>query len=585
MLVATLSGTSQEPSLVEIQNPGGSQTTTLMPSAVATVHGTVRNAATGEPLPRALVRIEGDAFAGTLTDGDGRFELPNIPLGPQAFQITRPGFRDDGSAPGAIYAMGRIESSLSEHNVIVAAEMPDLVFNLSPSNSIHGQIELSTGDPAQGIVVTLLRQSVQDGRAGWTMATNARTNSEGIYRFAGLADGVYAVHTEPAMDTDPAAVMVEAGHDQNIARSGFASVYYPDARDISGASRIQVSGGQEAQANIQLTLEPFHMVRASVTLPGAAPSSAAERANSNYVAILSDAQGHQLPYAAMYDQASHTIQAVLPDGGYSMLVTCMVPRLGIFSVNGGRTSFGSSGVDPLTGETEFSVAGHPVTSLRVALSAQRTSPIQVSVTRTKPISSNAQNDGIAVNLSQAGGAPNDGMIGSLAEASISGGALQTNFMNPGAYWVHTAISARGLCEQSFTAGGASLAREPLILGLSGATAPLTLTLRDDCASLKVSLPASASTPSAGEEGYFTVYIVPDFDTTNDVTPLTLRPSSGGSLTFDNLTPGNYHVYTFSAPVQLEYRNPDVLAALPTPGQVVSLSPNVTSELVLEVPAR
>jgi len=36
-------------------------------------------------------------------------------------------------------------------------------------------------------------------------------------------------------------------------------------------------------------------------------------------------------------------------------------------------------------------------------------------------------------------------------------------------------------------------------------------------------------------------------------------------------------------VQLEYRNPAALAALPNPGQSVSLSPGVASDLVLEAP--
>jgi hypothetical protein len=89
----------------------------------------------------------------------------------------------------------------------------------------------------------------------------------------------------------------------------------------------------------------------------------------------------------------------------------------------------------------------------------------------------------------------------------------------------------------------------------------------------------------GEEPFYTVYVVPDFDSTADVEPLTLRASTGGALTLENLTPGSYHVYVFDAPVRLEYRNPSALAALPNPGQTVTLSPGVTSNLVLEVPGR
>jgi hypothetical protein len=107
-------------------------------------------------------------------------------------------------------------------------------------------------------------------------------------------------------------------------------------------------------------------------------------------------------------------------------------------------------------------------------------------------------------------------------------------------------------------------------------------LRDDCAKLTLSLPGSVSY-TAGEEQAYTVYVVPDFDLTEDVIPQTLRTSTGGRVTLTGLTPGNYHVFTFDRPVALEFRNPEVLAALPS--QAVSLEPNAEAELAVEVPQR
>jgi hypothetical protein len=78
-------------------------------------------------------------------------------------------------------------------------------------------------------------------------------------------------------------------------------------------------------------------------------------------------------------------------------------------------------------------------------------------------------------------------------------------------------------------------------------------------------------------------VIPQFDSTGDVQPSTLRTSTGGSVTLENLTPDNYRVYTFTGPARLEYRNSAALAALPNPGQQVILSPGSTSNLVLEVP--
>ena len=105
--------------------------------------------------------------------------------------------------------------------------MGDVTFSMVPVNSIRGQIQLSTGDVAQGITVSLLRRIVQDGRAVWQNEANTKTNIEGVYRFGELPDGIYAVHTEPAMDSDAANDLVETGSTKNVAREGYAERLLP----------------------------------------------------------------------------------------------------------------------------------------------------------------------------------------------------------------------------------------------------------------------------------------------------------------------------------------------------------------------
>ena len=556
--------------------------------ARATVHGVVKNAATGEPLPRALVRIEGDAVNGALTDGEGRFELPGIPVGPQAFQVMKPGFIDPSSA-----GMGGPPTVIngatnSEHNVYVASEMPDLDFTLAPTNVIHGQIDLSTGEPAQGITVMLLRRGVQDGRAVWQPVTNVHTNSEGEYRFAGLPDGTYTVFTEPSLDSDIPAFLVEAGGAQSVERAGYPTEFYADADDLSGAAKIRVLAGGQAQANLLLTEEAFHLVRATVMLPR---SSGSEKESPLNVSVnVLDGQGHQLAYSAQYDQAARTVQAFLPDGTYSLQVTASTPPPPVhFGPQGTATARPVQAGRPgqLIGRADFSVAGHAVTHLQIPLVSQHSNLIQVSVVRSA-VAQQTGNRGsrqapLVVMISQAGGLISDGMVTSFGEGYDSGPIETAADVGPGSYWVHTSIPERSLCEASFTAGGANLAREPLVLSLSGASAPLTLTLRDDCASLTISLPPTAMVQPTGDEPNYTIYVVPNFDSTSDITPVVLRPSSGGTYTLSGLTPGSYHVYAFSSPVQLEYRNPEAMAALAGRGQDVTLDPGGSSSLVVEVP--
>jgi hypothetical protein len=540
----------------------------MLDRTLTTLHGVVRNAATGGALPRALVRIEGDANTGALTDGEGHFEIPNILVGPQSIAVRKPGFRDLSNG-GEEAAQG--DQIGPTHNVMVAAEMPDVVFTLAPTGAIRGQVELSTGETAEGIAIALARRAIVDGRTIWQAAGGTKTRSDGTFRFGGLADGEYAIFSEPTMDSDLDATPGGSGQ-----RWGYASVYYPDAREPSGAAKIRVANGGEATANLSLTLEPFHSVTAAVVFP---QGSAAGRAGVDISAVVLDSAGHQVPYQTQYDVDTHTIEVLLPDGNYSMLVST-VPRVYVTNTRANVSTGTSRESDVLVGTADFAVAGHAVHRLRIPLSLARPSPVQVTVVHSSAQSTVNQNESVIVMVSKAGGWIDDIMVSGYANGPVAG-PLAASYTTPGAYWVHTHVSVRGLCEASFTAGGASLAREPVRFGLSGATAPMDLTLRDDCAALQLSLPESSASIAAGEEPFFTVYVVPDFDSTADVEPVTLRPSTGGSITLNGLTPGNYHVYTLAGAVQLAYRSREALAALKNPGQAVTLSPGTTGNLVVE----
>jgi hypothetical protein len=553
-----------------LQNPGQVSTQTTV------VHGIVRVGASGEPLPHALVRIGGDASTGALTDGEGRFAIPDIPAGPQEFTITKPGFLDEAEAAADSIAWNAHGYG---HNVIVAAGMGDVVFTMEPANSIRGQIQLSTGDIAEGIQVMLLRRTIRDGRAVWQVASTARTNSEGVYRFGGLTDGLYAMYTMPVMESESAENLVADGVSSKAVRAGYPSVFYPDVRDLGSAAKIQLRGGEQAQANIGLTLEPFEPVVATVTMPGA---------GDNVSVQVLDGQGNLLPYSAQYDASTHTAQTMLPEGAYS-LTASMTSR--VFHIaatrDAGRFNLTRQGSHGFAGEVSLTVAARPVTNLHLPMAAVGNSPVQVSVSRTKTIATQPGSEPgsdppVFVTLTQTGGWIADGMVTSYAEGPASGSLQPTGAVPGGSYWVSTAIGPRTMCESSFTAGGASLAREPLVLGVAGSTAPLSLSLRDDCARLTLSLPGSVAY-KAGEERAYTVYVIPDFDSTLGIVPQTLRTSTGGRVTLTGLTPGSYHVFTFDRPVALEYRNPEVLASLPS--QAVSLEPNGEGEVTVEVPQR
>jgi len=552
-------------------------------STVVTVHGLVSNAVTGEPLSRALVRIEGDADTGTLTDGEGRFEIPNVPAGPQTIRVTKPGFHDRTYATEDV----DYQSDGPAHSVLLAADMPDLKFTLSPPATIRGQVELSTGDPAQGFAVTLLKQVVHNGRAVWAQNGVTKTNGDGAYRFAGLPGGVYALFTQPTLESEPAVTAVAAG--ANVVREGYASVFYPEAREFSAAARIRLATGEQAEANLRLHLEPFYTVTAKTVLPNGKLLAADEARGSLSPASLGmvfvlDAAKHPTAYTGQFDSATHTIQASLPGGAYTLLA---VTRSDESNAQHPENLPGRATRKPayLWGFAEISVDGHATANLPISLSPMTRWPIHVRAVRTSSQASANQEPQklVSVTATHAYEEPMDS--GSDNHTAEDAGLELLEISGLSSYWISTQLNERNLCVDSFTSGGINLAREPLNLGFGASVPPMELTLRDDCAKLTLTLPPTLAAFVPGDEPFYTVYVVPDFDTTTDIPPMNVHPSSGATVTVDGLTPGGYHVYTFDRPVRLEYRNPAVLAALPTPGQAVTLTAGTTSSLVLEVSGR
>jgi hypothetical protein len=541
----------------------------------------VRNALTGEPLPRALVRVEGDANTGALTDGDGHFEF-SVPPGPQSIRLQKPGYHDRSYASED--AGG--DQDGPPHSVMVSDDMPELEFKLTPSCVISGRIELSTGDPAQGMTINLLKQVIHSGRAVWSQVTNTRANGDGGYRFAGLPAGTYIVYTQPSLETEPAVTAVAAGQKAGVTRAGFPAVFFPDARDFAGAGRIQLSDGQQATANMLLAIEPFYSVSA-VGVLSSGSNTAPPAGNSG---VILDAAGHLLPYTPQYDDATHSIQTNLPDGSYTMLMHGVVTAGLRINGQGGVSVRTRGGPAQYAGMTEFTVAGHPIAGLRIPLGPPHPAPVVLRYLHTgvaaatpRTNGSDDSNASITLQAEQADGLP----VPDLGSNTIPVGddSFDISVPWPGTYWLTVYVPQKNLCADSLKNGGANLAREPLALSSLSSSAPMELTLRDDCAHLTLTLPQGLAQFEPGEEPFYTVYVVPDFDSVQDIPPMAMHASSGPTLNVDGLTPGSYHVYTFTSPVRLEYHNPAALAALSNPGQQITLAPGGSGSLVLEVPAQ
>ena len=448
----------------------------------------------------------------------------------------------------------------------------------------------STGDPAGGVVVHLLKQAVSNGRAAWSTFKRATTGSEGDYRFGALPDGIYAIYTGPQMETASATTAFEPGSGQPETQLGYPVVFYPNARELASAARIRLRPGEMAQADISLAIEPFHTITADIVFrDGSILTPSAEKTATGLAsAALTDSEGHFLPYRAEYDQATRTIHALLPNGTYTLTaVTQGSP--GHEAATEVNAAAEAAHPAYFAGSIEFTVAGNTMPNLRIPLVAPHSYLLRL---RTQPGAAEAGQTGfrasaepgfsVRVSLEFAGEYTLE--PGAERDAPMAGPeAFDLMVAPPFSFWLHTLVYGKGLCAGTLNANGANLSRDPLVLSYAGSTSPMELMVRSDCAKLHLSLPLTAASFVPGIEPVYTVYVVPEFDTTVDVHPQTLRPSSGGSLMIEGFTPGDYRVYTFTSPVDLEYRNPTAMAQLGTAGQVVTLAPLGTANLVLEVP--
>lgn len=549
-----------------------------VPTTLVTVHGVVTNASTGEPLPHALVRLSSGDAIGALSDGEGRFAIPGVPMGLQTFEVVKPGFQ------------GKVEVSdytvPASHAVRVAAEMPELRFMLAPENALSGQITLSTGDPGVSIGITLLRQTIENGHARWTEVDRHQTTPEGSFRFSGLRDGSYLLMTQPAFDNERATAPPCEGP-APVAMPGYPNVFYGQSAEVAGAARIVLGGGQQLQANLILNRGMFHAARIT-------PAGPPLGADWNFSYALLDRNGLNLEYPVREDAKSHTLCGYLPDGSYTVTMEASTEAE---TDRPDRPLTQQKRLPKaLTGMTDFSVEGRAEMGVRVPLTTEIATPIRLRY-EPEPPKPKQQASG---DESPEGAEPDAeplSLAAVRAEGVVGRGQSSENafwwdtdlyelsMVTPGAYWIDASTSRPGVCLGAVTAGGQSLAHTPWSAGPAGTGSGIDVVLRTDCAKLTVQLPARAVTERAGEDPTFYIYIVPEFDSVSEVHSGIAQASSSSTVALEDMTPGTYRVLLFDNPQILEYRSLSAMARLAGQGQEVTLEPNGTATLVLEVPER
>lgn len=214
------------------------------------VAGSVVSAVTGTPISKASVKfwrlpessssyaIESD---GATTDSDGRFQTL-VAAGRYAMSVTRNGY-----AKQTIGAAGPAKAA-SIMNLACDMHPTELRFLMTPQAVIAGAVVDEDNEPvANARVEAFSYHRVALGtRASAVAAT--RTDDLGRYRLFGLSPGRYYIsaRAQEIAGNDP-------GKTRDMPESSYVTTYYPGTNHAFAAVPIQVTGGQESEANLAIS--------------------------------------------------------------------------------------------------------------------------------------------------------------------------------------------------------------------------------------------------------------------------------------------------------------------------------------------
>jgi hypothetical protein len=528
--------------------PGGSN---APPQKKVRLTGSVVNAVTGEGVSKAKV----DTYAGqpisVFTGPDGHFEMDNVPEGQWQVMARKPGYFSDQEMARGFFRpkMFRVTESGG-----------DITVKLTPAATITGHVVSESGEPLESAQVEVIAGAIENGRRTWQPRGGAQTDDSGEYSISGLIPGDYYVRVKPV--TEAGARTPGQGYDDV-----YAGCYYPGAPTQDQAAVLHVQGGQQAQADFMLARARGYRVSGQVATQG------------SFVQVTA-VRGEETAASAGVSQNGRFRLSGLTAGQYS--VTAVFP----------------SQSQPLFGEELVSISQADVTNVQILMQQPQSIPVQIQVVKTKdeatvsqiagsfpmpllapgsgqPVSNGPRYPlgGIQLTPTRPAG---HGMNYAQANPNGLGPNEQLAIKNafPGTYRV--AVQAfQPYYIESIRSGSLDLLDQPVTITAGGAAAPILITLRDDSATLTVKVMQDGQ-PAAGGA----VLVIPTAHPSDTDFPRFWE--GGNQLTVGGLAPGDYRVYAFDSVENLEYANPEALREFAGKSQQVTLEPNGSATVTLEL---
>jgi len=491
--------------------------------------GTVVNSVTGEPIARALVRTNGVVQRTAFSDSEGHFQIDGLPAMQVTLSVQKPGY---SQVNGPRSAQQWIE---------VGANTGAQIVKLVPQSAIYGRVTDASGQAIEHVPIRLTSRSVRDGRRLWEQRGMTETDEDGHFRFPNLMQGTYYVSAGPLV----AEQLLAAGEKS---KTGFAHVYFPGAPDLASALPIQLSGGQQTEADFSLNAVPVYELSGSIS---------GHLADQGVGFQLLTASGDELSLPTTFNMETGTFKVEgLPAGSYIVRA--------ISQADG----------QPLRAERLVNVAAN-IEDLRLALAPIVSIPITVRMESRASLDAERSHVGpvnqgppMSVRLLRADANTTE----SFSTVQRGSSAMVLQNVDPGTY---TAVLMPQVpwYVQSATCGQTNLAYDDLSV-VSGQSYSIEIVLRDDSASLS----GTVKTPNVNQSPA-TVVVVPQ--PAGKMTPHVVR-GAGNDFSVSGLAPGEYLVLAFDSIDGMEYSNPEAFAPYASQAAHITLAGSQRGQVSLDL---
>jgi hypothetical protein len=238
------------------------------------VSGRVVSAVDDHPLAHAMVSLQelkaGQNVLSTIADSEGHYRFDAVPPGKYRLLGQASGYEAATYLSHGQYGTAIVTG--------VGLETDSLVLQLTPLARISGRILDEAGEPVAEASVELYRTAPGSSNRRIMRYRTLQTPDTGEYEFDRLPAGRYflaargipwyAVCPQPERPGGAYPYSVNIDPQLNVA---YPMVYYPHALDSTEATPLEIKGGEQIAANLQMQPQPAVSLR--LTLPPREPQN------------------------------------------------------------------------------------------------------------------------------------------------------------------------------------------------------------------------------------------------------------------------------------------------------------------------